>query len=126
MNLQQEEATEFPFYLFIYFSIFLCYILFIYFFFIFLLLFICAYKAWFISPPCPHPLPYHPLSPPSPPQYPAEQSFLFKSQCFLPLQEHRYTLLVSLPVLVEICYMSSVRKLLWQAEIKKKNSKTLH
>jgi hypothetical protein len=33
------------------------------FFFIFLLLFICAYKAWFISPPCPHPLPYHPLPP---------------------------------------------------------------
>jgi hypothetical protein len=31
------------------------FILFIYFF-IFLLLFICAYKAWFISPPCPHPL----------------------------------------------------------------------
>jgi hypothetical protein len=29
--------------------------------FFFLLLFICAYKAWFISPPCPHPLPYHPL-----------------------------------------------------------------
>jgi hypothetical protein len=37
------------------------------FFFIFLLLFICAYKAWFISPPYPHPLPYHPLC-----QYPAE------------------------------------------------------
>jgi hypothetical protein len=32
-----------------------------FFFFIFLLLFICAYKAWFISPHCPHPLPYHPL-----------------------------------------------------------------
>jgi hypothetical protein len=32
-------------------------------FFFFLLLFICAYKAWFISPPCPHPLPYHPLLP---------------------------------------------------------------
>jgi hypothetical protein len=31
--------------------------LFIYLFFIFLLLFIGAYKAWFISPPCPHPLP---------------------------------------------------------------------
>jgi hypothetical protein len=43
------------------------------FFSIFLLLFICAYKAWFISPPCPHPLPYHPLPPSlSPPQYPAE------------------------------------------------------
>jgi hypothetical protein len=25
----------------------------LFFFFIFLLLFICAYKAWFISPPCP-------------------------------------------------------------------------
>jgi hypothetical protein len=32
------------------------------------LLFICAYKAWVISPPCPHPLPYHPLRPlPLPP-----------------------------------------------------------
>jgi hypothetical protein len=31
--------------------------------FFFLLLFICAYKAWVISPPCPHPLPYHPLRP---------------------------------------------------------------
>jgi hypothetical protein len=31
--------------------------------FFFLLLFICAYKAWVISPPCPHPLPYHPLCP---------------------------------------------------------------
>jgi hypothetical protein len=30
------------------------------------LLFICAYKAWVISPPCPHPLPYHPLCPSSP------------------------------------------------------------
>jgi hypothetical protein len=36
--------------------------------FFFLLLFLCAYKAWFISPPCPHPLPYHPLHPlPLPP-----------------------------------------------------------
>jgi hypothetical protein len=34
-----------------------------FFFFIFLLLFICAYKDWFISPHCPHPLPYHPLRP---------------------------------------------------------------
>jgi hypothetical protein len=25
------------------------------------LLFICAYKAWVTSPPCPHPLPYHPI-----------------------------------------------------------------
>jgi hypothetical protein len=31
-------------------------ILYFIYFFIFLLLFICAYKAWFISPPCPHPL----------------------------------------------------------------------
>jgi hypothetical protein len=32
------------------------------------LLFICAYKAWVISPPCPYPLPYHPLCPlPFPP-----------------------------------------------------------
>jgi hypothetical protein len=36
--------------------------------FFFLLLFICAYKAWVISPPWPHPLPYHPLHPlPLPP-----------------------------------------------------------
>jgi hypothetical protein len=27
------------------------------------LLFICAYNAWVISPPCPHPLPYHTLHP---------------------------------------------------------------
>jgi hypothetical protein len=41
--------------------------IFIFLFFIFLL-FICAYKAWVISPPCPHPLPYHPLRPfPLPP-----------------------------------------------------------
>jgi hypothetical protein len=33
------------------------------FFFFIVLLFICAYKAWVISPPCPHPLPYHPLCP---------------------------------------------------------------
>jgi hypothetical protein len=26
-------------------------------------LFICAYKAWVISPPCPQPLSYHPLHP---------------------------------------------------------------
>jgi hypothetical protein len=31
------------------------------------LLFICAYKAWVISPRCPHPLPYHPLGPLPPP-----------------------------------------------------------
>jgi hypothetical protein len=44
----------------------------------FFLLFTCAYKAWVISPPCPHPLPYHPLRPlplPPPPQYPAETIF---------------------------------------------------
>jgi hypothetical protein len=29
------------------------------FYFIFIL-FICAYNAWVISPPCPHSLPYHP------------------------------------------------------------------
>jgi hypothetical protein len=49
-------------------------VFFSFFFFIFLLLFICAYKDWFISPHCPHPLPYHPLHPLPlpPPQYPAE------------------------------------------------------
>jgi hypothetical protein len=31
--------------------------------FFFLLLFICAYKAWVISPPCPHPLPPTPSIP---------------------------------------------------------------
>jgi hypothetical protein len=36
--------------------------------FFFILLFICAYNAWVISPPCPHPLPYQPLHPlPLPP-----------------------------------------------------------
>jgi hypothetical protein len=36
--------------------------------FFFLLLFMCAYKAWVISPHCPHPLPYYPLRPlPLPP-----------------------------------------------------------
>jgi hypothetical protein len=28
-------------------------------FFFLIFLFICVYKAWVISPPCPHPLPYH-------------------------------------------------------------------
>jgi hypothetical protein len=43
--------------------------LFIYLFYLFIfivLLFIYAYKAWVISPPCPHPLPYHPLRSPFP------------------------------------------------------------
>jgi hypothetical protein len=36
----------------------------LFFFLIFIvLLFICAYNARVISPPCPHPLPYHPLRP---------------------------------------------------------------
>jgi hypothetical protein len=34
-----------------------------FFLFFIVLLFICAYKAWVISPPCPHPLLYHPLCP---------------------------------------------------------------
>jgi hypothetical protein len=47
-----------------------------FFFFFFLLLFKCAYKAWFISPPCPHPLPYHPLRPlPLPPPIPSRNYF---------------------------------------------------
>jgi hypothetical protein len=38
--------------------------LYLYFLLIFIvLLFICACNAWVISPPCPHPLPYHPLHP---------------------------------------------------------------
>jgi hypothetical protein len=46
--------------------------LFIYFYFLFfiVLLFTCAYKAWVISSPSPHPLPYHPLRPlPLPPVF---------------------------------------------------------
>jgi hypothetical protein len=40
----------------------------IYLFIFIVLLFICAYKAWVISSPCPHPLPYHPFRPlPLPP-----------------------------------------------------------
>jgi hypothetical protein len=51
-------------------------IVFLFFFFIVLLLFICAYKAWFISTPCPHPLPYHPLHPlPLPPSIPNRNYF---------------------------------------------------
>jgi hypothetical protein len=45
------------------------------FFFLIVLLFICAYNAWVISPPCPHPLPYYPpcsLPLPPTPWYPAE------------------------------------------------------
>jgi hypothetical protein len=34
------------------------------------LLFICAYNTWVISPPCPHPLSYHPLRPLSLPPTP--------------------------------------------------------
>jgi hypothetical protein len=37
--------------------------LFIYLFIFIFLLFICAYSAWVISPPCPQPLPYYPLHP---------------------------------------------------------------
>jgi hypothetical protein len=52
-----------------------CWILpkpFIYFF-LFLLLFICAYKTWFISPPAPTPsLTTHSALSLPPPQYPAE------------------------------------------------------
>jgi hypothetical protein len=33
------------------------------FYFFIVLFFICAYNAWVISLPCPHPLPYHPLRP---------------------------------------------------------------
>jgi hypothetical protein len=47
-------------------------------FFFFLLLFICAYKAWVISPPYHHPLPYHPLRPlplPPTPSIPSKNYF---------------------------------------------------
>jgi hypothetical protein len=52
--------------------------LFIYLLFFIVLLFICAYKAWVISPPCLHPLPYHPLLPlplPSTPSIPGRNYF---------------------------------------------------
>jgi hypothetical protein len=45
-----ESSSFILFYLFI-FKIFI------------VLLFVCAYNVWVISPPCPHPLPYHPLRP---------------------------------------------------------------
>jgi hypothetical protein len=47
-------------------------------FFFIVLLSICAYKAWVLSPPCPHPLPYHPLRPlplPSTPLIPSRNYF---------------------------------------------------
>jgi hypothetical protein len=34
-----------------------------FFFYLLFFLFTCAYNAWVISPPCPHPHPYHPLCP---------------------------------------------------------------
>jgi hypothetical protein len=42
------------------------------------ILFICAYKAWVISPPYPQPLPYHPLRPlplPPTPSIPSRNCF---------------------------------------------------
>jgi hypothetical protein len=42
------------------------------------LLFICAYNVWVISPPCPHPLPDHPLHPlrlPTTPSIPSRNYF---------------------------------------------------
>jgi hypothetical protein len=42
------------------------------------LLFICAYNAWVISPPCPHSLPYHPFCPlplPTTPSIPGRNYF---------------------------------------------------
>jgi hypothetical protein len=50
-----------------------CIVLVLFYLFIYIiLLFICAYKAWVISPPCPHPLHSAPSLSPLPPQYPAE------------------------------------------------------
>jgi hypothetical protein len=51
---------------------------FYFFLFLFFLLFLCAYKAWVISSPCPHPLPYHPLHPlplPATPSIPSRNYF---------------------------------------------------
>jgi hypothetical protein len=68
------------------------------FFFLFVLLFIWAYKAWVISPPCPHPLPYHPLHPlplPPTPSIPGRNYFvngpLLMTVCHM---FHGHTLLV--------------------------------
>jgi hypothetical protein len=62
-----NQKTRFLFFLRVVFCLLL---------FIIILLFICAYKAWFISPPCPHPLPYHPLCPlPLPPSIPGRNYF---------------------------------------------------
>jgi hypothetical protein len=47
-----------------------------------LLLFICAYNACVISPPCPHPLPYHPPS-----RYPA--GTILPLSLIYTLKEHR-------------------------------------
>jgi hypothetical protein len=49
-----------------------------FFLFFIVLLFICAYKAWVISLPCPHPLPYpllHPLPRPPTPSLPSRNYF---------------------------------------------------
>jgi hypothetical protein len=46
--------------------------------FLIVLLFICKYKVWVISPPCPHPIPYHPLCPlplPTTPSIPSRNYF---------------------------------------------------
>jgi hypothetical protein len=49
------------------------FLFFIYLFIFTVLLFICAYKAWVISPPCPHPL--CPLPLPSTPSIPSRNYF---------------------------------------------------
>jgi hypothetical protein len=64
MGTEQWGTVSFLFYLFFYFLI--------------VLLFICAYNVWVISPPCPHPLPYHPLCPltfPTTPSIPSRNYF---------------------------------------------------
>jgi hypothetical protein len=57
---------------------------------IFFFLFICAYKAWVISAPCPHPLAYHPLRPlplPPTPSIPSRNYFALISNFVV---ERRY------------------------------------
>jgi hypothetical protein len=62
---------------FFFLELLLCFFFFGFFHIFFLLLFICAYKAWVISSPCPHPLPYHPLHPLSLPPTPSIPQKLF-------------------------------------------------
>jgi hypothetical protein len=71
-------------------------LVFFFFFFIFLLLVICAYKAWVISPPCPRPLPYHPLRPLPLPLLNTQQKLFCPGRASLedPVRLHAYVEMV--------------------------------